>query len=187
MTAIDPTFSWTVSLMLALMFGTSAAIKFLDFAEFRGAVENYRIIPEALSLPAAAIVPISELGGAIGLMVPRLRAASATALMVLLAIFSAAIAINLVRGRLNIDCGCFGPALRQPLSHWLLVRNAMLMLLCALVLLPSDVRTMTALDFATMVLGASTLMLLYGSANYLLANAPALDRMKRPAMETADA
>ncbi|HYR79207.1 MAG TPA: MauE/DoxX family redox-associated membrane protein [Candidatus Dormibacteraeota bacterium] len=187
MPTIDPAISWTLSLALALVFGTSAMIKFVDFSEFRGALENYRIVPEELSLLAAAIVPISEFGGAIGLLIPRFHAAAAILLIFLLAIFTAAIAINMMRGRLYIDCGCFGPMLRQPLSTWLLVRNGVLMLLGALALLSIDARAITALDVVTITLGASTLVILYGASNYLLANLPASNRMKRLAMEPADA
>jgi hypothetical protein len=187
MPTIDPAISWTVSLALTLVFGASAMIKFVDFSEFRGALENYRIVPEALSLPAAVIVPINELACAIGFLVPRYHLAAAMLLILLVATFTAAIGINMMRGRLYIDCGCFGPMLRQPLSKWLLVRNGALMLLGAVVMLANDPRAMTALDVVTMTLGASTLVLLYGAANYLLANAPASNRMKRLAMEPADA
>jgi uncharacterized membrane protein len=187
MPTIDPAIWWTVSLALTLVFGASAAIKLVDFAEFRGALENYRIVPEALSLPAAAIVPVSELGCATGLLVPLFHQAAAMLLIFLIAIFTAAIAINMMRGRLYIDCGCFGPMLRQPLSKWLLVRNGALMLLGALSLMPNDARAITSLDVVTITLGASTLVLLYGAANYLLANAPASNKMKRLMMEPADA
>lgn len=187
MPTIDPTFSRTISAALALVFGASATIKLVDFSEFRGALENYRIVPEELSLPVAAIVPVSELGAAIGLLVPRFHAVAAALVILLLTIFTVAIAINMMRGRLYIDCGCFGPMLRQPLSNWLLVRNGVLMLLGALALIPNDARAIAALDVVTITLGASTLVLLYGAANYLLANAPASNKMKRLAMEPADA
>jgi uncharacterized membrane protein len=187
MPTIDPAISWTVSLALALEFGASAAIKFVDFAEFRGALENYRIVPEGLSLPAAVLVPVIELGGAIGLLVPRYHLDAEMLLIFLLAIFTAEIGINMMRGCLYIDCGCFVPMLRQPLSKWLLVRNVALMLLGAVVMLANDARAMTALDVVTITLGASTLVILYGAANYILANAPASNKMKRLAMEPADA
>src|SRR6266852_6154390 len=187
MPAIDPAISWTVSLALAILFGASAAIKFADLPEFRGALENYRIVPEELSIPAAIIVPLSELSGAIGLLVPRFHAAASMLLIFLIAIFTAAIALNLMRGRLYIDCGCFGPMLRQPLSNWLLVRNGVLMLLGLVALMPNAARVMTCLDVVTIKLGASTMVILYGAANYLLANAPASNKMKRLVMEPADA
>jgi uncharacterized membrane protein len=187
MPTIDPAISWTVSLALAVVFGASAMIKFVDSAEFRGALEHYRIVPEELSLPAAVIVPIGELACAIGLLVPRYHSVAAMLLILLVTIFTAAIGINMMRGRLYIDCGCFGPMLRQPLSRWLLVRNGVLMLLGAVVMLANDARAMTTLDVVTITLGASTLVLIYAAANYLLANAPASNMMKRLAMEAADA
>src|SRR5260370_40088568 len=100
MPTIDPAISWTISLTLGLVCGASAVIKFADFSEFRGALENYRIVPEETSLLAAAIVPVGELGAAIGLLVPRYHLAAAMLLTFLLAIFTAAIALNLMRGRL---------------------------------------------------------------------------------------
>jgi uncharacterized membrane protein len=186
MLAIDPAISWTVSMALALVFGASAVIKFVDFSEFRGALENYRVVPEELSLPASVIVPVGELAGAVGLLVQRFHAAAAMLLIFLVAIFTAAIALNLMRGRLYIDCGCFGPMLRQPLSNWLLARNGVIILFCALILMPNGARAMNSLDFATITLGATTLVLLYGAANYLLANAPASNKMKRLTTEPAD-
>jgi len=187
MPTIDPAISWTISLALALVFGASATIKFADFSEFRGALENYRIVPEKTSMLVAAIVPVIELVAAIGLLVPRFHLTAVAMLIFLLAIFTNAIAINMIRGRLYIDCGCFGPMLRQPLSNWLLARNGVLMLLAGFVALPHDQRAVTALDVVTITLGASTLVLLYGAANFLLANAPASNKMKRLAMEPADA
>jgi uncharacterized membrane protein len=187
MPTIDPAISWTLSLALAMVFGASAVIKLVAFSEFRGALENYRIVPERLSLSVAVLVPISEIAGAIGLLIPRFYLAAAMLLIFLVAIFTAAIGINMMRGRLYIDCGCFGPMLRQPLSYWLSARNGVLMLLGAVVALPHGARIMTALDVVTITLGASTLVLIYGAANYLLANAPASNKMKRLAMEPADA
>src|SRR5258705_5846612 len=103
MPTIDPAISWTLSLALALVFGTSAMIKFVDFSEFRGALENYRIVPEELSLLAAAIVPISEFGGAIGLVIPRIHAAASMLLIIPLSNFTAAVVIHMMCVRLLLD------------------------------------------------------------------------------------
>jgi uncharacterized membrane protein len=182
MFTIDPAASWTISIALALVFGASAAIKFADFGEFRAAVENYQIVPESFAMPTAALVPIAELAGGVGILIPRSHDAAAAILLVLLAAFTAAIVVNLMRGRLHVDCGCFGPALRQPLSWWLPARNAILMALAAIAIVPTDGRSMTPLDVATIGLGALTIAVLYLAANYLLANLP---RMR--ALEIADA
>ena len=182
MLTLDPAASWTISIALTLVFGASAAIKFADFDEFRAAVANYRIVPETLETPAALLVPVAEITGAVGILIPRTHRDAAAILLLLLAVFTAAIVINLMRGRLHVDCGCFGPALRQPLSWWLPARNVILMALATIAVAPSKDRAMTPLDFATVVFGAATLVVLYLAANYLLANLP---RMR--ALEIADA
>ena len=178
----DPAASWTISIALAVVFGASAAIKFADFGEFRAAVENYRIVPESLAALVAVLVPVAEITGAVGILVPRSHDAAAAILLFLLAVFTVAIVVNLMRGRLHVDCGCFGPALRQPLSWWLPARNAILMALAALAIAPTDGRPMTPLDVATIFFGAATVVVLYLAANYLLANLPRLR-----ALEIADA
>lgn len=182
MFAMDPAVSWTISIALAVVFGASAVIKFEDFGEFRAAVANYRIVPESFAMPVAALVPVTETAGAVGILIPRSHQAAAALLLILLAIFTAAIVVNLMRGRLHVDCGCFGPAIRQPLSWWLPARNAILMALAAIAIVPADGRPMTPLDAATIVFGAATVVVLYLAANYLLANLP---RMR--ALETANA
>jgi uncharacterized membrane protein len=181
MPQIDPVFSWTASASLALVFAASAIIKLIDLDEFRAAVENYRIIPESMAATAAIAVPILELAGAVGIMIPRIHFEAAMVLMLLLAVFTAAISINLFRGRLNVDCGCFGPALRQKLSWWLVARNLGMIAIAAIAIVP-DGRPLVALDVMTIIFGASTLVILYAAVNYALANAPRLR-----ALETADA
>jgi uncharacterized membrane protein len=182
MPTIDPAIAWTVSAALAAVFGASAIFKLIDLGEFRAAVENYRILAESFEGAAAIAIPLAEIAGAAGLLIPRTHLASAVLLTLMLALFTTAIVVNLVRGRLYIDCGCFGPALRQPLSWWLPARNIALTGLIAVAALPAGGRILTALDLATVFLGAATIIVLYAGANYLLANAPLLS-----AFEAADA
>lgn len=175
---VDPAVLWTISVALALLFGASSAIKFADVGEFRATVENYRIVPESLAAVVAAIVPVAEVAGGLGILMPSSHRAAATLLLMLLAVFTAAIVTNLMRGRLNVDCGCFGRALPQPLSWWLPARNAILMTLAAFAMLPSNPRITMPLDFATIAFGAASIVLLYLAANYLLANLPRLSALE---------
>jgi uncharacterized membrane protein len=182
MQTVDPAAAWTISIALALVFGASAGLKLADLEEFRAAVANYRIVPEGLAMPLSALIPVAEAAGAVGILIPPTHRAAAAILLLLLIVFTAAIVINLMRGRLNVDCGCFGPALRQPLSWWLPARNVLLMALAAIAIMPAGGRAMTPLDVATILFGAATIVVLYLAANYLLANLPRLR-----ALETADA
>lgn len=172
MPVIDPAVGDLLAFALAAIFAWSGAMKFADVEQFAGAVANYRLIPRALEKVLARALPVCEAAGAAGLLFPSTRGLAAAGLALLLCVFSGAIAINLLRGRTTIDCGCFGPALRQALSPWLLLRNALLVILAALVWAPAAVRPLAWLDFVTIAPGAAALVTLYASANYALANAP---------------
>ncbi|MGH7915717.1 MAG: MauE/DoxX family redox-associated membrane protein [Candidatus Binataceae bacterium] len=174
MPQIDPVFGWTAAAATAAIFAASGALKFYDLEAFRSAVTNYRLIPEWLATPFAWTAPVLECVAALGLLLIPLRASAALVLIVLLGLFTGAIVINLARGRTDIDCGCFGPALRQRLSWWLLLRNGALFVLLAIALIPASARSMDFLDVATASMAAATVVVLYTAGNYLIANAPGL-------------
>ena len=172
MTAIDPALRDLIAFSLAAILGASAAMKFSDVAMFESSLANYRLLPRALERPFAYLVPMGEGACAAGILFAATRSAAAAGLLLLLAIFTGAIAINLVRGRANIDCGCFGPMLHQPLSGWLIARNVALMALATALLIPAGIRSLTMLDIVTIILGAATVVALYAAANVALGNAP---------------
>lgn len=170
---MDPTVISALTLSLALLFAGSAAMKLVDLPAFAAAVENYRILPESLAAPFAWMVPALELVGGLGLVAARTRLPAAAILSALLVMFTAAILINLARGRRDVDCGCFGPAMRQTLSGWLVVRNALLLAATALAALPSGGRPLVALDVITVAFAVPTILALYLASNFLIANGPA--------------
>ncbi len=172
MMALDPAIRDLCAFALALIFGASGAMKLRDVEMFEGSLANYQLAPSRMEKPLAYVFPILECAAAIGLLTTPTRTIAASMLLALLATFTGAIAINLARGRRNIDCGCFGPALRQELSGWLLLRNLALMVVAAAAMLPVNSRALESLDIATILLGATTLVILYASANVAIANAP---------------
>src|SRR5271166_1961631 len=145
-TGIDPAIRGLCAFSLALIFGASGVMKLRDLEMFEGSLANYQLVPMWAEKPLSYVLPIIECAAAAGLMVASTRTMAASMLLALLTIFTGAIAINLVRGRTNIDCGCFGPALRQELSGWLLLRNLFPMILAAVVILPESVRAIESLD-----------------------------------------
>jgi hypothetical protein len=171
---IDPAIQDLCAIALAMIFGASGAMKLRDVEMFEGSLANYRLVPTWVERPLAYIFPLLECAGAIGVLMHSTRALASAVVLALLITFTGAIAINLVRGRRNIDCGCFGPALRQELSGWLLARNVFLMFVATGALLPQTARALAPLDVVTIVLGAMVLVTLYASANVALANAPKL-------------
>jgi uncharacterized membrane protein len=179
---LDPTIVAIACAATATIFLGSAALKFAQPREFRAVVESYRLVPEAMALVLGWLLPALELAGAIGLVVAATRLSAALLLLSLLAVFTGAIALNLARGRRDLDCGCFGPLLRQQLSGWLVVRNGLLGLLVLAALARGDARPLASLDYLTIGAAAPALVILYGAANHLLATAP-----KVAALGTLDA
>jgi hypothetical protein len=169
---LDPAIQYLLAIALAAIFAGSAAAKFVDLDLFEGAVANYRLVPGWLEKPVAWAAPLCESACAAGLLFAATRAAAAAALVILLGVFSGAIAVNLVRGRRDIDCGCFGPALRQELGGSLLARNLVLIAVALALELPAAPRALEPVDFVTIACGAVTLVMLYLSGNYAIANAP---------------
>jgi len=172
MTSIDPAIGGLCAFSLTMIFGASGAMKLRDLEMFEGSLANYQLAPPWMEKSLAYVLPIIECAAAVGLLTTSTRAAAGASLLALLTIFTVAIAINLARGRTNFDCGCFGPALRQEISGWLLLRNLFLMILALAVMLPVTGRAIESLDLVTIVLGALTLVVLYASANFAIGNAP---------------
>jgi hypothetical protein len=105
-----------------VLFGAALA-KVLRWTAFRGVVGSYRLLPEALVAPFAWLLPPVEaaIGAAVILRVGFPWSAWIAAGLFLL--FAISMALNLIRGRTFIDCGCFQSALRQPLEWRLVARN----------------------------------------------------------------
>jgi peroxiredoxin len=89
-------------------------------------------VPRALASPAAVLLPVAELAVAAA-VIPRATAWwGAVGALALLVLFSAAIAINLARGR-KPDCRCFGQLSSSPVGWTTLARNGALAALASLV------------------------------------------------------
>jgi len=175
---MDPIFGGTLCGALALLFLVAAAHKLRDPEAFRAQLDDYRLVPGRATPAVAAAVVAGELATGLAFLAPSLRAAADGAALALLGVYSAAIAVNLLRGRRDIDCGCSGPALRQPLSPWLLVRNALLAGVALACLAPLRTRSLIWVDGVSMLGGVAVLALLYAASNRLLASAPAFARLQ---------
>jgi uncharacterized membrane protein len=114
--------AFTVTL-LAVMFFVAGVSKLRALDTFEGVVHNFRLLPDALVRPVACVLPVIELAVAAALILPASRFYGACAAAALLALFTVAVAINLVRGRREIDCGSFSSDLKQKLSWWIVARN----------------------------------------------------------------
>jgi hypothetical protein len=188
MPALDPALRLLLRAALTLLFGWAAAHKLRDVASFRAAIDAYELLPPVWSVPAGVALIAAEVGVAAGLWLPRVAPVAAIAAALLLALYAGAIGVNLVRGRRDIDCGCAGPAHRQPISAALVLRNVVLAVAALAAALPAAPRALTWVDGVTVVAGVAALALLYGAADGVLANAPRLRALAHVhALDTAPA
>ncbi|MGH7787783.1 MAG: MauE/DoxX family redox-associated membrane protein [Candidatus Binatia bacterium] len=178
---IDPLFSLVARGALALLFASAAVHKLRDIDAFRRAVEGYELLPPLWAVPAGALLIAGELGLAVGLWLPRVAPVASLGAALLLGLYAWAIAVNLRRGRRDLDCGCGGPARRQMISPALVWRNSLLAAVALLAALPVSGRSLTWFDGGTLVAAVASLALLYAAADGLLANAPGAARLRRRA------
>lgn len=119
--------------ILAVVFIAAAVPKIMQPHEFALAIYRHQLTPGGAINLMAVYLPWLEVTAALGLFLPRLRAAAAVWTALMLVLFTGAIGINLWRG-LDIACGCF--TLKPGADHmgWLnLVRNGTLLALTAFV------------------------------------------------------
>jgi uncharacterized membrane protein YphA (DoxX/SURF4 family)/peroxiredoxin len=118
-------------LVLVAVFATAGLAKLRDREGTRTALADFGA--PAPAVPALSLLlPLAELAVAGCLLVdPAVRPGAAGALL-LLAVFSVAIAVSLARGR-TPDCHCFGQVHSAPIGAGTLVRNLLLAVISALV------------------------------------------------------
>ncbi len=172
----DPALQWTLALLLAGMWATAAWGKLAHRDAFRGMLHNYRMLPEAVEAPVATALPVLELLVALSLLLPPLRAAAAVASALLLLLFATAMAINILRGRTEIDCGCFVGATRQRIGWSLVVRNLLLALAALVLILPGGDRPLSGFDLFTIGAASSALLMTYLALARVLELAPPAER-----------
>jgi uncharacterized membrane protein YphA (DoxX/SURF4 family) len=114
-----------VRLVIAGTFVRAGAAKLPARREFRLAIENYQILPARLVPAAAVIVPAIEITVGLLFLLGVFPAESAAVLAALLLCFSAAIAVNLARGRV-FDCGCDASVAPQAINWRHVVINTVL-------------------------------------------------------------
>lgn len=165
--SVDPVLAQVARLGLALLFAIAAFHKLRDAAAFRTTLGEYRIAPASLTPALALGVVGAELATTGLLLLPGASSGGAAGALALLAAYSAAIGINLWRGRRHLDCGCLGPASRQPIAPWLLARNAAVALAALVLLAPGAARPLLWVDSLSIVAALLSLSLLWNAAHQL--------------------
>jgi hypothetical protein len=175
--AADPIAVGTIVGALALVMFAAAWHKLSEPDVFAGSLAAYRLLPQTLVAPAARLLPVVEAALGAGILVPATRPAALLLLAGLVLVYGAAMAVNLLRGRQDIDCGCGGAT--HPLSWGLVARNIVLAVAAVLASRPTLERSMDWIDALTLVLGVLAFYALYLMADELLRQAGRLAQIKR--------
>jgi uncharacterized membrane protein YphA (DoxX/SURF4 family) len=165
---------WIARLAIVLLFGAAGLSKLRRPAAFREAVAAYDLLPRRTVAPAATAMAAAEVIGAALLLWPAGRLAGAVLLGVMLLSFSTAIAINIARGRTDVDCGCwlFGAeatAGQGRLGASTLARNGGLAALLFVASLTAEARLLGPMDWLTVATGTLAAVGLFAMAVQLTA------------------
>ncbi len=161
--------AWRLDIFLrmfvAFILLAAGAAKLGSGREFAAVVRNYRLLPNALVKWVAYAVPVAEIVVAVGLLTGYGLGTAATGAALLFALFAGAIAVNLLRGRRHITCGCFGGGKGDVLTWGLVLRNLTLTCAAAVVWLTAAVapgsEKLSALDTLYMMLASGAVLGVY--------------------------
>ncbi len=180
----DPAAKGAVIGALALVLFGAAWHKLSEPNAFLSALAAYRLLPDQLLDAAVRAVPLLEIALGAGMLIPATRSVALIGVAVLMLAYAGAIAVNLVRGRSYIDCGCGGAA--HPLSWGLVARNGVLAAAAFAVSGATVDRPLAWLDAVTLVIGVLAFYVAYLMADELLRQASRMARADRSDHERSD-
>jgi len=165
---LDPIVGYLIVVSFALLFAHAGIHKLRGVARFTDAFSAYRVMPRPLDRPVALAIPVLEL--AIALMLlwePSRRLAMLGGIGVLIA-YAAGMALNLARGKRDLECGCGSGYNRRSIAAWMVWRNLLLVLPLCIALLSWSARPFDASDILTFAGGLAVCTTLYGTIDRLL-------------------
>ncbi len=174
----DPALQWVLRIGLGTLFGFAAWHKLRAPEAFRAALRGYELLPERALGAITRVLPALELMAAAGFLLPGGARGAALLAVSLLLLYTGAVAVSLLRGRRDIDCGCAGPAAARTIGFDLVLRNVVLLVAAVACGFAPAARTLVTLDAVTIGAGAATTALLYAATESALANAHSLPRSR---------
>ena len=147
--SVDPFVQLVAAGATAIVFARALVEKSSNFVVYAATLRDYRLVPEALAPFVAVCFFIAEISTVAFLVMPDTRGFGAVCAMVLLGVYALAMALVLLAGREEIECGCGGEG--QAVSWALVLRNLVLIAAAALMLAPEAPRDLSWFDHAQIV------------------------------------
>ncbi len=178
---VDPVLSHAMGAALAVVLLSGAWQKLKEQEVFAATLENYRLLPAAMVGGMARLLPLAEaLAGSL-LLFQTTRLPAALLAFALLILVTSAVAINLLRGYSEIECGCggFGGGIGdQSISWGLVARNLVLIAAIPWIAAESTPRGLVWMDYLTVACATLALLGLYAVVSQLLATQPRLSALR---------
>ncbi len=179
MISVDPTFLYVTKLAVGIVFIVGALQKLQDIEVFEMAVETYDLLPDFLVPGFSRIMPVAELIAACLLIANYNEGQTGLILAsVVMATTTIGVTVNLIRGRVDVSCGCGGLEDEAPLSWNLVCRNIVIIALLIICLFSNSVRSLIWLDTLTIISGSFSVYLLYVLSSQLISNQPKLSKLR---------
>jgi len=176
---LDPAFGYLIVAGAALLLAAAGGHKLRNLSLFTEVIAAYGVLPEAWARGSAAFIPCIEIAIAASLLWAPSRPWAAAAAMGLLLGYAAALGVNLVRGRRELDCGCGTSGNRRPIAAWMVWRNLFIALALGITVLPWNARPLGAADLLTVMGGLAVGAVLYAAIDQLLGEvAPQARRLR---------
>lgn len=160
--------------LFSFMFLNAGMMKYRHSHYSQQALEAYQLTPKAMSKSLNRCLFSFELLLVPALIIPATQALALYLAALLLSIYALAIAINLLRGRKRLDCGCNGPEARQSISWWLVLRNISMVLL--LLWVPAQSGFASPTVYVLALLCSAAIILLRQGAQLLYQNQQHMNR-----------
>lgn len=166
----------SLSAFVALVVLRAVLHKAADPGRFEGVLADYDLMPDRALPWMRMAIPCFEFACVLALAWGGSQRIGGYATGLLLMIYAAAIGVNLVRGRHEIDCGCGGAP--EPISWALVIRNVALSAMLVPVVLghgqPASVSELLA-SWAIALVGACC----WGAAEQMLVNQARMGTARR--------
>jgi hypothetical protein len=178
--------SFALRCLLAFVFVRAALHKVRHYRDFRTQLAAYQLMPARLQSAFTVFLILLEAFLALSLVFGGWTYTSYLAAALLL-VYAAAMALNLLRGNDDLDCGCSGPAVHlsskpsgvtQAISWTLVVRNCILVVfaLVTAIPLPLTSHRLSMQELGIIALASLAVILIYSSIEQAIANQQRLAR-----------
>jgi hypothetical protein len=168
--SVDITISFILRFLLAFIFSRAALHKLCNFSHFNTQLRAYGLLPDPLLSASAFFLILIEGFLAFSLLFKEWQYPSFIAAAVL-ALYAAAMSVNLVQGREDLDCGCSGPSeFPQSIGWALVIRNCVLAIFALATAWPITARSLSVVDIATVILASIAVIFIYASIEQAIAN-----------------